>query len=113
MSKKYSEYSEYSADHIGNSNETSEATLTALVLTVSEFVHEGTLDSRCAAKLAKRLKKEAEAISGSGNATKPGQKQLLKAFDVIDAALRDHDAGLLVTANAALRSTEDALRVGE
>ncbi|WP_168787729.1 hypothetical protein [Paraburkholderia aromaticivorans] len=96
------------SDDTGDSNETSEATLAALTIQIREFVHEGTLDSRCAAKLVKRLKKEAEAISESGSATKTGQKELKKAFDLIDAALRDHDAGLLVTANAALRSVEDS-----
>jgi hypothetical protein len=54
------------------------------------------------------LKKEADAISQGGNATKPGQKELKKAFDAVGAVLRDHDATLLVTANAALRETDDA-----
>jgi hypothetical protein len=86
-------------------------TLAALTIQISEFVREGTLDRRCAAKLVKRLKKETEAISESGNATKPGQKKLKTAFGVADAALHDHDAGLLVTANAALRSIENATGV--
>jgi hypothetical protein len=37
-----------------------------------------------------------------------GQKELKKAFDAVDAVLRDHDAGLLITTNAALRETDNA-----
>ncbi|MGF6902177.1 hypothetical protein [Paraburkholderia sp. GAS348] len=95
------------SDDSGDLNETSEATLAALTTQISEFVHEGTLDSRCAAKLVKRLKKEAEAILECSKAAKTGQEELKKAFDAVDAALRNHDAGLLVTANAVLRSTDD------
>jgi hypothetical protein len=75
-----------SAD-IGDSNETSEATLAALTIQISDFVREGTLDSRCAAKLVKQLKKEAEANSECGKGTKPSQKELKTAFDVADATL--------------------------
>ncbi|MFM0511724.1 hypothetical protein [Paraburkholderia sp. RL17-373-BIF-A] len=53
------------------------------------------------------MKKEADAISQSGNATKLGQKQLKRAFDSVDEVLRYHDAALLVTANAALRETDN------
>jgi hypothetical protein len=49
MSKKSS------SDDVGCSNETTDATLAALTTQVSRFVSEGTLDSRCAAKLVKRL----------------------------------------------------------
>jgi uncharacterized protein YjhX (UPF0386 family) len=100
------------SDDIGGSNETTEATLVALTMQINSFVREGTLDSRCAAKLVKRLKREAEFISESGRATKPGRKELKTAFDTIDSALRDHDAGLLVMANAALRATDDAASAG-
>ncbi|CAE6970128.1 hypothetical protein [Paraburkholderia domus] len=101
MSKKSS------SDNVGDSNETTEATLTALTMQINEFVSGGTLDSRCAAKLVKRLKKEADAVAESGKATKTGQKELKKAFGAVDAALCDHDAKLLVTANAALRTTDE------
>jgi hypothetical protein len=60
-----------------------------------------------AAKLVKRLKKAAEAISEADNATKSDWRELKKAFDAVDAALHEHDAGLLVTANAALRASDD------
>ncbi|SKD04820.1 hypothetical protein [Paraburkholderia hospita] len=96
-----------SSDDVGGSNETTEATLAALTMQISKFVSEGTLDSRFAAKLVKRLKKEAEAVAESGKATKTGQKELKKAFGAVDAALCDHDARLLVTANAALRTTDE------
>ena len=96
------------SDDIGDSNETTEATLVALTMQINSFVRGGTLDSRCGAKLVKRLKREAE----SGRATKPGRKELKTAFDTVDSALRDHDAGLLVMANAALRATDDAASAG-
>jgi hypothetical protein len=83
-----------SSDDVGGSNETTEATLAALTMQISKFVSEGTLDSRCAAKLVKRLKKT-------------GEKELKKAFGAVDALLCDHDARLLVTANAALRTTDE------
>jgi hypothetical protein len=102
MSKKSSH------DDIGDSNETTEASLAALTMQINTFVRESTLDSRCAMKLVKRLRREAEAIWESGKATKLGQKELEKAFNATDAALRDHDAGLLVSANAALRAADDA-----
>lgn len=91
-----------------DSNETTEPALMALTTQIKEFVQNRSLDSRFAAKLVKRLKKEADAISHGSNATKPGQKELKKAFDAVDAVLRDHDAALLVTANAALREADSA-----
>jgi hypothetical protein len=104
MSKK-----PYASD-AGDSNETTEATLLALTTQIHQFVVARTLDSRCATKLVKRLKKEADAVSESGNATKSDRTALEKAFEAVDAALREHDAGLLVTANAALRATDATAR---
>lgn len=95
------------ADSTGDSTETTEASLVALTTQIRSFVQDGTFDSRFAEKLAKRLKKEAETISKSGKAMKPGQKELKNAFDTLDAALRDFDAKLLVMANAALRTSDD------
>jgi len=94
------------SDDASDSSETTEQALMALTVQIKGFVQDRSLDSRFAAKLVKRLKKEADAISQGGNATKPGQKELKKAFDAVDAVLRDHDAALLVTANAALRETD-------
>ncbi|WP_183081440.1 hypothetical protein [Paraburkholderia fungorum] len=96
----------FSAD-TSDSNETTEQALVALTMQIKEFVQGRSLDSRFAAKLLKRLKKEADAIAHGDNATKPGQKELKKVFDAVDAVLRDHDAALLVTANAALRETDN------
>jgi hypothetical protein len=96
------------SDAASDPNETTEQTLVALTLQIREFVQNRSLDSRFALKLVKRLKKEADAISERGNSTKPGQKELKKAFDAVDAALRAHDAALLVTANAALREIDDS-----
>ncbi|MGY6162362.1 hypothetical protein [Paraburkholderia caledonica] len=91
-----------------DSNETTEQALAALTIQIKEFVQNRSLDSRFAAKLVRRLKKEADAILEGSNATKTGQKELKNAFDAVDAVLREHDAALLVTANAALRQTDNA-----
>jgi hypothetical protein len=98
------------SDDASESNETTEQALVTLTLQIKEFVQNRSLDSRFAAKLVKRLKKEAEAISDRGNATKAGQKELKPAFDAADAVLRNHDAALLVTANAALREADGTTR---
>ncbi|WP_434115681.1 hypothetical protein [Paraburkholderia caffeinilytica] len=79
----------------------------ALTLQIKECVEGRSPDSRFAAKPVKRLKKEADAISQGGNVMKPGQKALKNTFDAVDAVLRGHDAALLVTANAALRETDN------
>lgn len=92
-------------DKIRNStNKTADTTLVALTIQICGFVHEGTLDSRCATKLVRRLRKEADAIAEAGRMTKFGQRELIHAFDTVDMVLRTDDAGLLVTANAAQRS---------
>jgi hypothetical protein len=93
--------------HLANDN-TAEATLVALTTQICGFVHEGALDSRCAIKLVRRLRKEAETISEAGRITKSGQKDLLHAFNAVDMLLHAHDAGLLIAANTALRSTAGA-----
>jgi hypothetical protein len=63
-------------------------------------------DSRWAAKLVKRFKNEAEVIRSAGNSTKSGPRELKEPFDVVVATLREHDADLLVAANAALRAKD-------
>lgn len=88
------------------SSETTEQALVVLTIQITRFVQSVALDSRFAAKLVKRLKREADAISQGRNATRLGQKELRKAFDAVDAVLRNHDATLLVMANAALRETD-------
>jgi hypothetical protein len=99
-----------SSDELENLNQTTEATLAALTLQISAFVHNGTLDSRCAAKLIKRLRKEADLVFVNGNSTEEGRHELHKALNAVDASLREHDAMLLVAAHAALRVAEDAPR---
>ena len=84
-------------------NQSTEATLSALVGQINGFVRNAVLDSRCAAKLVKRLKDEAEVIRGSEKSTKSRRHELEKAFEEMEVTLREHDAGLLVAANAALR----------
>jgi hypothetical protein len=91
-----------------SANETTEQALVALTMQVKELVQARSLDSRFGTKLVRRLKKEATALVEGGNATKSGQKELKTAFDAADAALRDHEAELLVTANASLRETDNA-----
>jgi hypothetical protein len=99
---------QFLSDEVEPLNQTSEATLAALTLQIDEFVRGGTLDSRCAAKLIKRLKKESEFVAENGNSTKSGRNELKKAFRVVDITLREHDANLLVAANAALRVADRA-----
>ncbi|MDH6149867.1 MULTISPECIES: hypothetical protein [Paraburkholderia] len=108
MGKK--SFSDNASDSNETSNETTEQALVALTIQIKEFVQNRSLDSRFAAKLVKRLKKEADAISEGDDSTKPGKKELKKAFDAVDAVLRDHDAALLVRANAALRETDNTTR---
>jgi hypothetical protein len=84
-------------------NQSTEATLSALAVQIRGFVQNATLDSRCAAKLIKRLRSEADVIHSSGNSSKSGRRDLQLAFDEMEATLREHDASLLVAANAALR----------
>ncbi|CAB3771174.1 hypothetical protein [Paraburkholderia solisilvae] len=95
------------SDDDSDSNETTEQALIALTTRLRELVQNGSLDSRFAAKLVKRLKKEANVVAAGGKATTTGQKELNKAFEAVDVALRDHEAALLVTANAALREADD------
>lgn len=96
-----------SSDAVGGSNETTEAALIALTMQINQFVGEGALDSRLAAKLVKRLKKEAEIVAESDKATQAGQNELKDAFGTVDATLCAHDARLLVTAYAALRTADE------
>jgi hypothetical protein len=95
------------SDDDGNANETTEQALIVLTAQIKDLVQHGSLDSRLAAKLLKRLKKEALIVAAGDKTTKTGQKDLSKAFDAADTALRDHEAALLVTANAALRETDN------
>jgi hypothetical protein len=92
----------------GRLNQSSEATLSALVDQINNFVQNDVLDSRCAAKLIKRLRNEAEVIRDNGNSTKSGRSELNKSIEAAQETLREHDAGLLVAANAALR-VQDAI----
>jgi hypothetical protein len=91
-----------------NLNVTTEATLMALIEQVANFVAAGTLDSRCAAKLGKRLRKESEVVVETQGLTKSSRNAINKAFGTLDDALRAHDAKLLVAAQAALREADAA-----
>ncbi|WP_235007832.1 hypothetical protein [Caballeronia humi] len=59
------------SDEVMNLNESTEATLTTLTTQINAFVRDGTLDSRCAAELIKRLKREADLISECGKLASP------------------------------------------
>jgi len=89
-----------------NLNVTTEATLMALIEQVTDFVAAGTLDSRCAAKLGKRLRKEAEVVAETRSLAKSSRNAMNKAFNALDDALRACDAKLLVSAQAALRAAD-------
>jgi hypothetical protein len=75
-------------------NQSTEATLSALMGQINGFVQSAVLDSRCAAKLVRRLKNQAEVIRGTENSTKSGRRELKEAFDEVEATLREHDAAL-------------------
>ena len=87
-----------------STNKTADTTLVALTIQICGFVYEGTLNSRCATKLVRRLRKEADTIAEAGRMTKSGQRELIQAFDAVEMVLRTDDTGLLVAANAELRS---------
>jgi hypothetical protein len=93
-----------------NLNVTSEATLMALIEQIANFVAAGTLDSRFAAKLGKRLRKESDVVIATRGLTESSRVALNKAFDALGDALRAHDASLLVAAQAALRDADAASR---
>lgn len=97
----------------GDATETTATTLAALATYVSEFVTNGSLDSRFAAKLVKRLQKEAKAVSEDGNTTKLAQRELQEAFEAVDAAIRGHNAKLLVAANASLRTADEGKKAAK
>ncbi len=88
--------------------QTSESALSEMASHIKMLVIDHLLDSRCAAKLVRRLRKESDAVTKSGGGTKAGRKILLKTFEAVDKALRQQDAALLVAANAALRADDDA-----
>jgi uncharacterized protein Yka (UPF0111/DUF47 family) len=92
----------------GRLNQSTEATLSVLVDQINKFVQNDVLNSRCAAKLIKRLRNEADVIRDNGNSTKSGRSELNKSFEAAEETLREHDAGLLAAANAALR-VQDAI----
>lgn len=83
---------------------TTEKALVLLAEQIAGFVSSGALDSRFASKLAKRLGKEAEIVAAGKHSTSSGRKSVKETLDALDAALRNADAKLLVTANAALRA---------
>ncbi|WP_092001676.1 hypothetical protein [Paraburkholderia lycopersici] len=91
-----------------NLNVTTEATLMALIEQLANFVAAGTLDSRCAAKLGKRLRKESEVVIDARGLSKSSRNAIDKAFEALDDALRACDAKLLVSAQAALREADAA-----
>ncbi|MFM0339829.1 hypothetical protein [Paraburkholderia fungorum] len=100
------------ADAVNAATQSTEIALTQIALHIQTLVVDQTLDSRCAAKLIKRLKKEGENVARSGGGTKGDRKTLLKTFDSFDIALLEQNATLLVAANAALREI-DAERAGK
>jgi hypothetical protein len=85
--------------------------LTRLATSIVELLREQAIDSRLGAKLLKRLEKEAMLVTAQGaQALSKTQKRTLRdALGELEQALRQTDANLLVTANAQLRSSDEAL----
>jgi hypothetical protein len=94
------------ADAELDETQSTQSALVALASHIQTLVADQSLDSRCAAKLVKRLRKEAVAVEGNSGATKAGRKALHKTFDALDTALFEQGATLLVAANAALRAED-------
>ena len=92
--------------------QTTWSALVALASHIKNLATDQTLDSRCASKLFKRLKKEVDAVEKRSSGTKAGREKLLKKFEDLDATLCDQGATLLMVANASLRANDasDAAR---
>ncbi|MFM0172124.1 hypothetical protein PQR33_22670 [Paraburkholderia sediminicola] len=93
---------------LGKSHETAVEALTVLTRQICKLLTARLLDSRLAEKLVKQLRKKADAISKPGYSQRSQLLELTDAFNSVDAALRAHNADLLVTAHAALRTSESA-----
>jgi hypothetical protein len=91
--------------------QSTDAALAGLARHIQKLVFDQTLDSRCAAKFVKRLKKEGEAVAKSDGGSKTGRKLLLEMFESLDAALFEQNATLLVAANASLRESDAEVEV--
>ncbi|MFM0557743.1 hypothetical protein P0D69_43430 [Paraburkholderia sediminicola] len=95
-------------DQVDKSHETAVEALTVLTRQICKLLTGQLLDSRLAAKLLKQLRKEADAVSKAGHTQRSELLEVMGAFHSVDAALRAHNADLLVTAHAALRTSERA-----
>jgi hypothetical protein len=84
--------------------------LTRLVTSIVGLLREQAIDSRLGTKLLKRLEKEARLVTEQGpQALNKTQKRTLRdALGELEHALRQSDANLLVSANAQLRSSDEA-----
>jgi hypothetical protein len=99
-----------SAAHLAT--QSTEAALADLASHIQRLVSDEVLDSRCAAKLVKRLRKEGVTVSTAGTGSEADREALIRALDALETALFDQNAVLLVAANATLREI-DAEREGE
>jgi hypothetical protein len=97
---------ETSRDQLGKSHETSVEALTVLTRQICNLLKAQLLDSRLAAKLLKQLRKEADAVCRLERSERSELLELANQFHSVDAALRTHDASLLVEAQAALRRSD-------
>ena len=86
--------------------------LARLAKSVVQLLGESVIDSRLAAKILKRLDKEAILVAEHGpHVLDKAQKSALRdALDELERALHDADATTLVRANAKLRSTDETAR---
>lgn len=86
--------------------------LTRLAKSVVQLLGEGVIDSRLAAKILRRLDKEAALVAENGpEVLDKAQKHSLRdALGDLERSLHDADASTLVKANAKLRSTDEHAR---
>jgi hypothetical protein len=95
-------------DDLDGATQSTASGLMRLASLIAGLAREGVIDTRFAAKLSKRLDKEARRVSTGGAVPldEAEQAALFGALGELDLALRQHDAASLVEANARLRETE-------
>ncbi|WP_061174435.1 hypothetical protein [Caballeronia pedi] len=95
-------------DDLDGATQSTASGLMRLASLIAGLAREGAIDTRFAAKLSKRLDKEARRVSTGGAVPldEAEQTALFGALGELDVALRQRDAASLVEANARLRENE-------
>ncbi|WP_244817057.1 hypothetical protein [Caballeronia sp. Lep1P3] len=96
-------------DDLDGATQTTAAGLIRLASVIAALARDGAVDTRFAAKLFKRLDKEARRVVARGEPAceDADRDALVAALGELDVALRQRDAASLVEANARLRESEE------